>query len=354
MKKLLLIGFAAVLLLVPVASFAVGTDTASGTLITAEGGNNVLNYKDLGGNTMPTASTTTIETTVTAMYGIAFPSIADPGDQSTDPNVAVYYIYRVRNDGNNSDVIKLTTGDFGYTGTQGTDWAKVFILDINNNGTRNTEDTLEVTELSVTEDADRYFFLKITPSTNAKAASTGSVTTTASTENGPVGIYTGANSNSYGGLLSDTDETITTIKAPSLTMTRVATVDAPTAYTGDVHDAVPGAVITYTINYINGGATSAESVIIVDKVPNDVTGLHIGSNEAANVDITAVLPTAGGWKAYYSIATTHFTYGYIGTEWVTVETGTYVISTSSTYVKWEKASVPAAENKTLTWGVVIK
>jgi hypothetical protein len=112
----------------------------------------------------------------------------------------------------------------------------------------------------------------------------------------------------------------------------------------------------------NEGAGTATNVIIVDKVPSNTTGLHVGRTAATvpHVTITAAGPTAAAdWKAYWgsASASTHMTYGEL-TGWTTIEltskAGT--VDATAVYVKFEKASVaPVTEKaKTLTWGVTIK
>lgn len=189
----------------------------------------------------------------------------------------------------------------------------------------------------------------------------------------PVGVYYGANGLLYGGTREAIDTTVTIIQSSLMTMTRVATVDAPTQYITNAnaqlggnhsHDPVPGAVITYTITYSNVGSGSAESVSIVDKVPGSTEAAHVnagtGSQAAlTNVTLTPALPTAAGWTSYYSTSATPGMGVNDLTGWVTVN-ATGVASSFATgsgikYVRWRKTEVQVGEsNRTLTWGVMIK
>ena len=93
---------------------AVTTDVPSGTIITAEGYENYIDYKDAALNVKATIYGTTIEAVVLSIYGLSLPS--PPADQYTEPAVAVWYIYQIYNEGNiRSAIASLPSGPI--TGT---------------------------------------------------------------------------------------------------------------------------------------------------------------------------------------------------------------------------------------------
>jgi hypothetical protein len=371
MKKILLLGILAALILFPAAVFADNPlDTASGVLITAEGRFCTLSYTDSGSILKPTAEATTITIAVLPMYG--FDGLTTtPTLQATTPGTARTYNYTITNEGNNSDTFGLKY-TVTYTGCAGTGWLVEICRASDNFVLANTQNTIGVSP-SVGEDANWGFYVRVTPSsvpTNAPNGSFATVTVTATTAARPAGEYYGANGITYGGTSEASNTTITTIETSVMTMTRVATVDAPRTaggkYTGGAHDAVPGAVITYTITTSNEGSANALSV---DKVPSNTWIAHVNEGTSwgtvPNVTITAPSPDATGWTAYYTTAASpNFTYGYIGgTQWVTIAAVGAVAPTDmtatshtfDTYVKFEKAIVTATEDtRKLNWGVTIR
>jgi uncharacterized repeat protein (TIGR01451 family) len=362
MKKVLLLGIVAVLFLIPSVAFAYSGDTATGTTITATGTENTLTYTDTGGTLQPTEEATNLDTTVVSMYGFA--DLGAPADQSTTAGVAVTYDYVITNEGNASDTYGITF-EVSYGGSA-SNWTFAIQKESDDSTIESTEGDVGLSD-AVGEDAEFGFYLTVLPSTSQSESPDGgsaTVTVTVTTDSTPVGDYTGANGNEYGGTDADNDATITTISAGEMTLSRVATVDAPTEYItnrgGNLghHDAVPGAVITYTLTVSNEGSNDAENVIIVDKVPTNTKGIHVGAGvgdqgDVVNVDVTAADPTFGGWTASYSTsATPNKHYGDTG-DWTAVPAGLTIESTA-TFVKWERSSITPGTNGTLTWGVAIE
>lgn len=364
MKKAIFLGIAFALFLVPVAAYAAGT--ASTSVITAEGISCTLNYTDTGGSSKATVSAeANIETTVVAEYGLnAFAALPD---QNTTPTQPVTYAYAFTNEGNASDTYEVSVKVvyLGPGGFNGAGWT----VEVTANGTSVLKDISSGTHTytyitAESEDGSLLYTVKVSPSTDQLLSPNGAsceVTFSATTERTPAGQYTGANGNGYGGASSTSDDTITYINTSVMALTKIATVDSPTGggFSGDPHAAVPGAVITYTIFATNEGSATAESVIIVDKVPTLYTqGCHIGINGAlpnGKATITAGSPAATNWNAYYTTTgTPPFTYGSgNGTTWIATDEGK-TIDANSTYVKWEKATVEATTGGTFTWGVMIK
>ncbi|MFH1347628.1 MAG: hypothetical protein ABIH22_02955 [Candidatus Margulisiibacteriota bacterium] len=339
-------------------------DTPSGTIITAEAANCTLDYKDSGGSSMAQVNPASdIETTVLPIYGCSGPG--SPANQnSSGPGDPKTYSYVLTNEGNVSTTFSLTK-EVSYTGVS-SGWT----INIVEGGTSTVTD-----EITLSEDGQGLFDVTVTPTISAVDGDTATVTVYASTTLGPSGSYTGANGLTYGGLAATSDATVTTISgAPTLTLTRTSTVDAPTvhaAHTGaDIHDAVPGSVITFTYAFENTGGGAATSNIIVDKIPTNTSGCHVNAtSEVANVTITAAKGTATGWTVSTSeVASPSRVYGntadwtQIGTidastDYATFEGGsgnfTLGFYKNSTYIKLEKASIAGGTSGTLMWGVTI-
>ncbi|MFC1559718.1 hypothetical protein ACFL4F_01290 [Candidatus Margulisiibacteriota bacterium] len=367
MKKFLLFAMVAALLLVPSVVFADTVDTPTSTVITATGTDNTLTYQDTGLVLQPTEEGTSIPVTVVSMFGFNN-AIAQPGDQNTTAGVPVYYNYVITNEGNASDTYGVSYSAVYYDGAA--NW--IFNLyDVNGTATLGATADTVYNAGPVTEDADYPFYLAVLPSLNtATESSNGAnaiVTVTITTDAVPVGVYDGANANVYGGTWEASDATQTTISAGVMTLTRTATVDAPDDYIVNKggaghHDAVPGAVITYTITVSNEGSNDAKNVIIADRVPTDTTGAHISAESGSegslvNVEITAGGQTnAGDWAKSYSTTDTDpgLTYG---------ETANWTALTSSLlindiaagyYVKFENETVQPGEFAIMNWGVTIQ
>lgn len=352
-------------------------DTLAGTVITAEAANNELNYTDINGNSKPPVfADVDIETVVLPTYGF---NMALLPDYSMIVDQMVSNESGITNEGNASDSITMTfEASFADAGS-GT-WT-IYIK--KNPGaiqlTQLTPGSPSYTTTEVyAEDADIIFFHEVTTPTSAGTpGGVVVITTEATTANAPVGEYTGANGLTYGGQGATSETTYYTLYKPLMQLTRTSTVDAPNNYTGDDHDAVPGSVATYTLTYNNAGNTSAASVVIVDRIPTPEAALqaniaHFNANTTArtNVTIDAGQGSASGWDIYYSDDDnpTKSYVGSAGSGWLSVGTltpntvqfpGTDLYTNGSTeftakWVKWEKASVAAAENDSLTYGVTIR
>jgi uncharacterized repeat protein (TIGR01451 family) len=334
-----------------------------------------LNYTDTGQSPKATVSAeANFETTVVAEYGL-LPFLA-LADQNTTPTQPVTFAYAFTNEGNASDTFEVTCavvfagpGDFtgaGWTVEVLSNGVSIPGLKFAGPASPKTVITLE------SEDGSLLYTVRVTPCNDQLLSPNGAnctVTFSVTTERTPAGQYTGGNGNSYGGLSSTSDATVTWIRTGVMKLTKSVTVDAPATggFSGDKHAAVPGSIITYTILVSNEGSASAESVIVVDKVPQpgvNTEGCHIGMTPTTvvhGVTITAGGPsvTASDWQAYYTTTggPPPFTYGTgNGSTWIPTTEGS-TIAANTLYVKWEKATVEAtgAGNTAIfTWGVTIK
>jgi hypothetical protein len=359
-------------------------DTTSGTVITAEGTDLSVDYQDTTGHTFDTVFGPTSEVTVLPVYGFSMALLDDKtlyvGQTATnDSSITI--------EGNDSDQITMTF-EAAFVNTTGT-WTVL----IKERGTGNTVATLTPgsptgsTQESLGEDADFGYYHEVSaPSTGGTPAAYVIITTEASTANTPTGQYTGANGLTYGGQGFTSEATRYDLMTPLMQLTRVSTVDAPRIYdtlaSATHYDPVPGAIITYTLSYANAGNSSAEGVVIVNKVPTSegIFQTHLAhfnvSGETTNVTIEAGQGTAaGGWAISYStLDNPSKAYGNTA-DWSGGNGGsigtinnassdyfpaseTYYVGVSAEagakWVKWERASVPSAESDTLTFGVTIR
>jgi len=338
-------------------AYAVGT--VSGTDIIAVKEDNTLSYQD-GTGTQQTTEEAASNITVIVDPEWGFDSfLGNAVDQITTAGNAVYFAYGIQNDGNAYD-------DYGVkfdvnVENGNANW--VYQVVDSSHAALAATDGVPGNTGSVANDDTYLLTLIVTPSASALDSPNGSysdVTVSVTTDATPVGEYTGANTNSYGGVDSATDQRRTTIAAGVMTLTRVVTVDAPSAYTGGIHDAVPGSVITYSFTASNEGSDDATNVVIIDKVPLEARAAHFGATGEAlsNVTITAAAPsgTIADWSRYTSV-NANPGMDYDGSNWLSVgAVGTVLDVTSSsglTYVKWQKATIPAGEFVTVTWGVTI-
>ena len=356
-------------------------DTATGTSITAYATNETLAYEDEGGMAMASLEVESGDETHTTTSEFGFSGPGSPSDQSVSPGDIVYHDYWVTQEGNANDP-NYTVSTY-YTEEAG---AQDWVVEVWVGPAPTFYKTLEAGVVSVegatsNDDSDAHFQYKVIVSSEAAGAPNSSyinIYTTWETTSRPTNEYTGGNYLTYGGWSFATDVVQDQVAAPVLTLTRTSTVDAPIDYTGGRHDAVPGSVITFTMTYTNEGAASAESVVLIDKVPNYAEGYtrlgHINNTGATTyVTIEAAQGNATEWTILYSTQDTltsgQRAYGdrtvwtvvgtlSAGTEKFPGDGLTYLEGSSEAsarWVKWEKQYVDAAEDtKSVTWGVTIR
>ncbi len=368
-----LLGFVNMAQAVTFATTGNPTDTATSTNIIAPATIETLAYQALNLTQMPTASAgSDISHIVTSEYGYSGPGA--PPDLSVNPGDIVFHYYAVTNEGNANMPIVFHHLYNKFGGGSG--WTVEFYL--NGSLTRTlVAGVISTDATTLNDDLDSlYYYRVVVPGDAANNASV-SITSTvdsASTPVSPTG-YTGANSFTYGGKGTNTDIVNDSVSAPLISLTRSSTIDAPSIYAGGRRDAVPGAVVTFTMNYNNTGAASAENVVLVDKVPVNTKIAHVNTTGVTtNVTISAAQGNATGWVVKYStLDSPSKVYGNTA-DWSFANGGTIGTLTAgnemfpgggATYqtadapynakwIKWEKLYVAPAENKTLTWGVTIR
>ena len=350
-------------------------DTPAGTIITAEIETSTLDYDDSSGNPKPQLTTTTIETVVAAEHGVAPGVTPTPRDgenyyyQNTSPGIPVSWELIGTSEGNADLNFRATIESLTYANGAG-NWLTYW----NYNGS-NVGQTWESTFPDNESVKVQMIIWPATAEADSPPNSTGSITfytdaygiTQAGSEG--QGYYTGANGYRYGGWIVLADNARAYIFAPNMLLTREAYVDSPTEYTqGGAYEPVPGACITYTYEYNNTGNGTAESVIIVAKVPTYANAAHVNASATelgSFISITPAKSTATSWEVWYSTSSSpDKSYGSTS-DWTilgTIESDSNWWNYPSdddfplgtTYFKFEKASVAPGENETLTWGVAIR
>jgi len=350
------------------------TDTATGTTILSSGTFETVQYRTQSGPQMPTLESITQTHLVTSEYGFSGPG--SPIDLSVIPGDTVYHYYSTTNEGNK--IMPLSVKSFFHHYNGAANWqvqywrAGSFIFSV-------PADTITTESFYLNDNLDSgYFYKVIVPSTTSEAPNTSYITilSTLETSAAPNGKYTGGNAYTYGGKAYNLDQVTDSVAAPVVNLTRTSTVDSPITYTGGRHDAVPGAVITFTMNISNTGGSTAENLVLIDKIPANTTLAHYNTTgTCTNVVITAAQGTAQGTTVYYSTADSPSkTYGASAPDWTligTLETGTemfpgpqsgthatYVVGNlpyNAKWVKWEAPSLPPDTGVgQITWGVTIR
>lgn len=357
-------------------------DVHAGTTITSVATFETLNYQDPNGGKMDTAvAASDVVLTVEAEYGYSGPG--SPPDLSVAPGDIVTHEYMVTNEGNVTDEGYQISSWYDHFNTASGWTVEVWVGD-----PPTFYKTLEAGVASTesapfNDDSDSPLSYKVIIPTDVSKVANGSyiiILTTFETTNTPVGKYTGGNYLTYSGWGVASDEVKDQVEAPILTLTRTASVDAPFKYNGGRHDAVPGSVITFTMTYSNEGGGSAESIVLVDKIPNYyVPGVEGGTRLAhvnvkgatANVTIEGGQGNGVGWTVSYStFESPDKTYGVGSPTWELIgvlttgdeyfpAVGLLYVPGNATYearwIKWEKPSIPVGEDgKRLTWGVTIR
>jgi len=350
------------------------TDTATGTTITAYGSLETISYYDSNMTVMPTVELgTNSSEVVVSEYGFSGPGHLDK--VYVKPGETVYHYYRITNEANASDNPNLYH-TFNYYGGA-SNWNVELYYDTGFVATLDAGVTISQNP-GISDNADKPLYYKVQVAASATYAPAGSgitFITSYETPSTPVGQYTGGNYFTYGGNAASSEGVTEEVEAPSITLTRTSTVDAPLTFTGGIHDNVPGSVITYMITYSNTGNANAENCILIDKIPTYANLAHFNTTgTTTNVAITMAAGNATGWAISYSILDTPNTSYGNAADWsganggsigtlpnaypggtTTYANGSGVIPYNAKWVKWEKASVaPSEDNMTITWGVATR
>jgi uncharacterized repeat protein (TIGR01451 family) len=125
---------------------------------------------------------------------------------------------------------------------------------------------------NVPHETNFIFQSEIRPAVNALNASRAAVTTNFALLGVLGDAYTGFDDSNYGGATTINIIIEAEINGPDMKMiSRTSTVNAPAGFSGDPHAAVPGAMVSYNIVLQNQGTATANSVNIVDRIPNATT-----------------------------------------------------------------------------------
>lgn len=268
---------------------AMALGTASGTVITSQA--------TIDADNAATATVSSpVDVTVGPVYGIDAADFIDPVDGTAAAGGTTDYQFRIQNNGNASDTIRINVGAFTFGAGAGTttDWNVMVddttpLFDGNEltwatsaSTTANPGGDTALGSSQIAADAYSTFTVRVTAASDAADQATMSFPVSFQTLNTPAGSYTGENGTNYAGPVtvtraagSVTASYLTTdISGVVLSLTKSATSTAPASYVsngGNAADYVPGTKITYTITYGNTGSLAANNVIIQDTIPTNTT-----------------------------------------------------------------------------------
>lgn len=354
-------------------------DAASGDAVSAPASFETWNYRDLNQNYKPQLSPTTdVSAIVQPEYGF---TLKQPSGLQVTPGDITNNYWRTTNEG---DAVLPITLKLVYTqlnlGEVGPPWTVEAWVNGTFRATLDAGTNFYVSGESVADDSSMPFYYRVYTPSGATNNTAVFMTSEVSTTKTPTGQYQGGNTYYYGGYGLNSNTSVNYVATPVVTITRTSTVDSPTTYTAmaSTHEAVPGAVITFTITYSNEGYGAATSVEVVDKVPANTNLAHFNQTGSSGyVYVTAPHGSSSNWRVYYSTAESPSkVYGNY-TDWTLISTlanstdafpfsitGNYTYRSNDAqfaakWVKWEKVdSIPGIQDqnhiRTLTWGVTIR
>ncbi|HOO55463.1 MAG TPA: hypothetical protein PLN69_01490 [bacterium] len=236
-------------------------------------------------NSIETTSST--QTTVLPMYGIEM-NYGWPDDSSASSGGNTLYNINFENNGNATDEIRINVGEqtFGAGSGITAEWAvevdttEPFTgITWANSNTQFAHASGDYATASLAPGEVATFTLRVTTSGSALDSSTMSAMISLETTSSPGGSYVGFNGLSYGGSTMTTRITgagpyfTTQVLGAAVALTKSYTVASPSEYQalgGSATATVPGAQVTYTIQFENNGALDAGTVTIVDPLPDYV------------------------------------------------------------------------------------
>lgn len=270
-----------------------------------------------GAGTPQTVTNSASGTSVNAIYGYD-PAWAAPPTAGIEPGESATYSYQFKNVGNESDQFTVTFSAT-YVLSDATSW---------NITVNTTTFTLSQDQVSVPFDLVITASGRVTPS--AYVAVSLNIECASSLNVQP---YTGDNGYTYGGYGDAAQVVTTTVMMAVMTMTKTVTVNAPAGYVtngGGSHDPVPGALLTYSIDWQNTGSQFARNIQFVDIVPT------LSATLTGNITLTPV-PIVPTTKSYLVNGT-----------W------TQTASKNATQLKIEYATIPAATTGNISYSLIIK
>jgi hypothetical protein len=334
-------------------------DTLGGTVISAEGYENTMDYDDIQGNPRDTEYGATLEAEVASVYGWSARKTPSVKFATTTPGSTETWDFVGTNEGNASLTFTVTLGAISYD-PSGSNWVASLEYGGQGYGT-----TLVVT---LEEDGEEAVKLQFTPGTTETDSPDGgladftfyAITGYAHAGGGSAGEYTGANDLTYGGWGPIAEVYLATIEAPDITISRTVTVDAPTSYNGDPHDLVPGSVLIYTLTYSNEGSGKADNILIADEVPTPECALAVFNVQQPQpyITITATTGSVANWETFYTLSDAPDTDTYDASGWTSAGTIDQVSDEFTTpqytrWIKWQKSTLAPGEYGTLQWGLLV-
>ncbi len=261
--------------------FAAYENTASGTVITSLGSSVTVSY-DVGGATRTANSADDANITVVGHGGVKLSAVAwveSPAVNSILAGTGSSYAFSVANSGNLTEIVAASIVNplGGFAGT----WLS----------------SLTDASLSISREGVLASSLAVTADVGANDGDTGELTVRlASSATSVYGEYASTNGYIYAAGTTENINAVLSfsVSAPEVSITKSVTVSAPADYIalgGAATDPVPGAVLTYTIDYENTGSADAAGVVITDIVPASTEFATATGGTSINYDYGA------GWDA---------------------------------------------------------
>jgi len=283
-KKLALL---TILILLAAAARALALGTASDTALVPSTSMDLYNYATYTVGATRTKSTTATQT-VRAIYGLATSTFTEEAAKSTGIGATATYDFAIQYKGNATNTMYIDVGAQAFGGTPGTTTAwsvaaehtGVGMVNFVTSGGATASQAGDSAALSgIAPGATAAARLYHHAAADASNASYSSFTVSVRTTNFPGGPYTGFNGAVYAGATSwarqlDSGTVITTVNGVVIDATKTFTVTAPATYIsngGGAADAVPGAMLSYTLTFANNGGQAASTVIVQDTLPANTT-----------------------------------------------------------------------------------
>jgi uncharacterized repeat protein (TIGR01451 family) len=217
-----------------------------------------------------------VTTTVEQVYGLSH--LPQPADKSGTYNTTIYYTYWLRNMGNGTDTIGLTTSN---------SWPSTIIQDDNQDGIHQATETTTITQLILAPNEFNYFFLAVQIPATATTGEQSTTTLTAKDQSG-----SGAD-DGWGDPDTRTDEVVTIC---SVGMPAVITITKAR----DKSQVKPGGTITYTLTYTNNTGSPATDIVIIDAVPANTILAEPATGTATTIEYFV----NNAWTSTFSTAAT--------------------------------------------------
>jgi uncharacterized repeat protein (TIGR01451 family) len=284
MKKLF---FLTILIMAGAAAPALALGTASDTALVPAASVDLYNYATYTVGSTLTQSVTATQT-VRAVYGLATATFTEEAAKSAAAGATATYDFAIQYVGNATETVYADLGAQSFGGAAGTttEWSVaaehtgVGMVSFVTSGGATAAQAGDSAPLSgIAPGATAAVRLYHKTAADATDGGSSSFTVSLRVTAYPGAPYTGFNGVVYGGATTwsrqlDSGTVITTVNGVVINATKTLAVVAPAAYVsagGGAADAVPGALLNYTLTFANNGGQAANTVIVTDALPASVT-----------------------------------------------------------------------------------